>query len=70
MCSGGSDGKAVLYDGTTGEVKGCLGGDQSHSGGIYSVSCICACCFGGVTDYCCTGGLGSRQQAATDSLWR
>lgn len=43
MCSGGSDGKAVLYDGTTGEVKGCLGGDKSHNGGIYSVSCMHVC---------------------------
>ena len=37
VCSGGADGKAVLYDGTTGEVKGCLGGDKSHNGGIYAV---------------------------------
>lgn len=38
LCSGGADGKAVLYDGKTGETKGCLGGDKSHAGGIYAVS--------------------------------
>ena len=38
FCSGSADGKAIIYDGKTGEVKGCLGGDKSHAGGIYSLS--------------------------------
>ena len=38
LCSVSSDGKAVLYDGTSGEVKGHLGGDKAHGGGIYAVS--------------------------------
>ena len=38
FCSGGADGLAVLYDGKTGEKKGILGGDKTHSGGIYAVS--------------------------------
>ena len=38
FCSGGADGKAVLYNGKTGEKVGSLGGDQAHKGGIYSVS--------------------------------
>jgi hypothetical protein len=38
VCSGGSDGKAVLYDGTTGESRGLLGGDKAHAGGIYAVA--------------------------------
>ena len=38
LCSVSSDGKAVVYDGSTGDTKGCLGGDKAHNGGIYAVS--------------------------------
>ena len=53
LCSVSSDCKAVLYDGGTGEVKGSLGGDKAHNGGVYAVSpgvcrcdyltCVCVC---------------------------
>lgn len=57
LCSVSSDGKAVLYDGSTGETKGLLGGDKAHSGGIYAVSGEI-----GVEEWVnvqCAGGLGS-----------
>ena len=38
LASVSSDGKAVLYDGSTGETKCSLGGDKAHGGGIYAVS--------------------------------
>ena len=38
FCSGGADGKAVLFNGKTGEKIGSLGGDKAHNGGIYAVS--------------------------------
>ena len=38
LCSVSSDGKAVVYDGSSGEVKCSLGGEKAHSGGIYAVS--------------------------------
>ncbi|CAI8058234.1 WD repeat-containing protein 1 [Geodia barretti] len=38
LCSVSSDGKAVVYDGSTGDTKGCLGGDKAHNGGIYAVA--------------------------------
>lgn len=45
LCSGSSDGKAVIYDGSTGEVKCSLGGEgKAHSGGVYAVSCIVCLC--------------------------
>ena len=72
FCSGGADGKAVLYDGKTGQVKGCLGGDKSHTGGIYSVSCamqmkaaLCQCvcvCVCGM--WWCVHSSPGRQTAA------
>lgn len=37
-CSGGADGKAILFDGKTGDKVGSLGGDKAHSGGIYALS--------------------------------
>jgi WD40 repeat protein len=38
FCSGGADGKVIIYDGKTGEKTGSLGGDQAHKGSIYAVS--------------------------------
>lgn len=38
FCSGGADGKAVVFDGSTGEKKCSLGGDKAHDGGIYALS--------------------------------
>lgn len=40
FCSGGADGKAVLYEGKTGEKICSLGGEKAHSGGIYGVSVL------------------------------
>lgn len=38
ICSGGSDGLAVLYDGKTGDVLAKLGaGGKAHDGGVYGV---------------------------------
>ena len=72
FCSGGADGKAVLYDGKTGQVKGCFGGDKSHAGGIYSVSCamqmkaasmsMCVCVVCGM--WWCVHSSPGRQTAA------
>uniref|UniRef100_A0A3P9DMG4 WD repeat domain 1 n=1 Tax=Maylandia zebra TaxID=106582 RepID=A0A3P9DMG4_9CICH len=34
----GADGQILIYDGTTGERVGSLGGEKAHKGGIYAVS--------------------------------
>ena len=31
--------QACVYDGKDSDLKGCLGGEKSHNGGIYAVSC-------------------------------
>ena len=39
FASAGSDGKLVLYDGTTGDVRGeCLDGSQAHQGTVFALS--------------------------------
>ena len=38
LCSAGADGKAMVYDGSTGVTKCSLGGEKAHAGGIYAVS--------------------------------
>ncbi|XP_029948209.1 WD repeat-containing protein 1 isoform X1 [Salarias fasciatus] len=36
--SASSDGQILVYDGTTGERVGSLGGEKAHTGGVYAVS--------------------------------
>uniref|UniRef100_A0A3Q0QXP9 WD repeat domain 1 n=1 Tax=Amphilophus citrinellus TaxID=61819 RepID=A0A3Q0QXP9_AMPCI len=38
FATAGADGQIFLYDGTTGELVGSLGGEKAHKGGIYAVS--------------------------------
>ncbi|KAK5608927.1 WD repeat-containing protein 1 [Crenichthys baileyi] len=38
LVTAGADGQIFIYDGTTGERVGSLGGDKAHKGGIYAVS--------------------------------
>ncbi|XP_063329220.1 WD repeat-containing protein 1 [Pelmatolapia mariae] len=38
FATAGADGQIFIYDGTTGELVGSLGGEKAHKGGIYAVS--------------------------------
>uniref|UniRef100_A0A3Q1JTH0 Uncharacterized protein n=1 Tax=Anabas testudineus TaxID=64144 RepID=A0A3Q1JTH0_ANATE len=38
FATAGADGQIFIYDGTTGERVGSLGGEKAHKGGIYAVS--------------------------------
>ncbi|KAF6731784.1 WD repeat-containing protein 1 [Oryzias melastigma] len=38
FATAGADGQIFLYDGTTGESVGTLGGEKAHGGGIYALS--------------------------------